>query len=287
MISLDGIYKQKRKKVNKRKPTRSSGLFTVSARVKEKKEASRRKMTSIVVLLLLLSGVGWTISAASAYMMRSVFSENPKYTIKHWDLSSNGILTPAHIRQYGQLPDSGNLFAIDLKAVRLRLESAANVRVAHVQRRLPDTLYVRVEERMAIARLGRDRASLAVDHDGYVLGPGSVRPQLPVIEGVRQAGLRPGMILDSSSFQDALTFLTWCERADVSAVIRPDSIHLSDPENLDIRLKEGERVLITRAHLDQRIQELIPLLEQRRANNAVASLIKMTGDPDIPPVSED
>ena len=284
---LDGILKEDTKKRRRRsRRRRNDDLFTVSARVKEKNAERRRRIGIIVLLLIVLGGFGWVAHISLSAAGRYFFTENDKYLVRNWDLHSDGrLLTAAHIREYSQLSDTENLFAVDLREVRRRLQSVAVVRSVEVSRQLPDTLVIRVQERMAVARLGADdRRSLAVDRDGFVLGPGSLRPNLPAIVGLRQAGLRPGITITDALFVDALRFLELCERPHVAPYVRVRSMNVSDPEELDIRLAGGERVRVGRKHMEPRLAELVSIVQADQQRGRVASVINMTGDAHIPPV---
>ncbi len=282
---MDGILSDQSKKRRRRRRRRESP-FTVSARVREKKAERRKRIGVVVLVLVVLAGFGILLHVALSAAGRHFFTENDRYLIRNWDLHSNGrLLTPAHIREYSQLSEDDNLFAVDLGRVRRRLESVAVVESAEVSRRLPDTLVVRVNERMAVARLGTDdRLSLAVDREGHVLGPGSLRPNLPSVVGLRQAGLRPGMTLTDSLFVDALQFIELCERPQVSQYVRVRYIDVSDPEYLDIRLGDGERVRIARDHMEARLAELVGIVQNDQRRGRVARVINMTGEAHIPPV---
>lgn len=284
---MDGILSERSRKRRRRGGRRrKDDLLMVSARVREKNAERRKRRTVILLLLVVLIGFGWVVQISLSAAGRYFFTENDKYQIRHWDLHSNGrLLSPAHIREYSQLTESDNLFAVDLREVRRRLESVPVVESVEVSRRLPDTLVIRVNERLAVARLGADeRFALAVDREGHVLGPGSLRPHLPHIIGLRQPGIKPGVTITDSAFSDALTFLELCDRPHVAPYVRVRAVHIGDPEDLDIRLSNGERVRIARAHMERRLAELVGIIQNDQQRGRVASVINMTGDAHIPPV---
>ena len=285
---MDGIVTNTKKRGRRKKSTRSrrQETFTVSARMKEKNAERRKRTATVVLLMIVLPGLGWVTYAGLSAARRYLFTENDRFTVEQWEFHSDGpLLTERHIREYGDLTDPANLFAINLGDVRRRLESVPVIQSAAVSRQLPDTLVIRVNERLAVARLGaNDRLSLAVDEEGHVLGPGSLRPNLPTIVGLRQPGIRPGVIVTDSLFQDALRVLELCNRPQVSEHIRIRSINVSDSENLDIRLSTGEQVQITRSYLEPRLIELVGIVADEKKRGRVARQINMTGDSSIPPV---
>lgn len=284
---VDGILSEKKRKNRRRsRRKRNDEVFTVSARVKEKNAERRKRVAVVFLLLVVLIGFGWVLQISLASAGRYFFTENDKYLIRNWDLHSDGReLSPALIREVSQLTDADNLFAVNLREVRRRLESVPVVRSVEVSRQLPDTLVIRVKERLAVARLGADdRTALAVDREGLVLGPRSLRPNLPSIVGLRQAGLRPGIPITDALFIDALRFLDLRERPHVSPYVRVESINISDPEDLSIRLLGGESVRISRAHLEVRLAELVGIMQEGHRLGRVARAINMTGESHIPPV---
>lgn len=283
---LDGIEtKRNKRKRSKRKPKRKNTFYTVSARVKEKRAERRRRGLTLALALIALVGLGWTLYFGLAWAGRELFSENDRFLIRHWDLRSNGILTPAHIKEYSQLSENDNLFAVDLKAVRRKLESVAIIKSVRVSRQLPDTLVVQVKERLAVARLGEERGyPLAVDREGQVLGPSSLSPRLPSIVGLRQPGLRPSMTVTDPLFADALRLLDWCDRSQAAHVIRPRIVQISHPEQIELVLDDGARVIYDRIYMEERMNELVGILQSQEGSGRVAKLINMTGDPHIPPV---
>jgi cell division protein FtsQ len=77
------------------------------------------------------------------------------------------------------------LLAYDADAARLRIEALGWVREATIERRFPDTVFVRLAERLPLALWQRDGRLVVVDRDGEVIDgarPGDFAT-LPVIVG--------------------------------------------------------------------------------------------------------
>ncbi len=77
------------------------------------------------------------------------------------------------------------IFAIDPDAARQRIEALAWVREASVARRLPDTVYVRIEEHEPLALWQQDGAVSVIDTNGAVIPAGQVAQftDLPLVVG--------------------------------------------------------------------------------------------------------
>lgn len=286
---MDGIITEKRKKrrrpANKRKQAASKS-FTVSARTREIKAERRRRVTTAVLVLVILSGFGIFGAIGVQALFRSLFSENEKYLIRNWEIYTDGlVLTPNHIRQYANLSEYENLFAVNLNQILRELEKTPAIASARVERRLPDTLVIHVHERMALARLQLNQpVSLAIAADGHVLGPSSLRPNLPVIRGFRDEGLRPGIRLSAAHVQDALDILELAASPDMHPHVRIRAIDVSHDEFVTVELITGEEVLIARAHIEPRMHELTSILQDQRRRGRSIARVNMTGHAHIPPV---
>jgi hypothetical protein len=123
-----------------------------------------------------------------------------------------------------------------------------------------------------------------VDRHGHVLGPGSLRPNLPRMNGLDQPGMRPGIRITDPLFADALRFLDLCDRPHISPYVQPDQLFIQNEEALEVRLRQGTFVRLARAHLEVRLAELVAIMEEARGQQRQPRIITMTGEPTIPPV---
>ncbi len=70
---------------------------------------------------------------------------------------------------------------IDLAAAQARLEALTWVRSAEIERRMPDTLFIRIEERQPLAFWQKDGKLMLIDRDGMVIPAGDLAPYGPLI----------------------------------------------------------------------------------------------------------
>jgi cell division protein FtsQ len=258
-------------------------LLTLSARVTERK-ARAHKIGAVLLLLFVLAGGGWVAVLGARTLGRVLFTENERFTIRRLELVSDGKLQPWHIREYAGLAEGQNLFAVDLAQVRRDLLAVPVVASVVVNRKLPDTLQVRIVERVPIARLGLTGAGypLAVDREGYVLGPSFLTPNLPTITGVQDTGLRPGGRVSDAAAADALKALEICDSVQLSQLVRIRSIDVSHPDYLDVRLARGEQVLLPRVNLDTKLRYLAAILQSSASRGMVVASVDMTVDRNFP-----
>lgn len=248
--------------VNRRRGASRDQLLMVSARNSDKGRDRAHKVGALVLLLVAAAGSVWAAVSGANLLGEWLFVRNDKFIIQRLDLQSTGRLQPSHLREYAKVEEGMNLFALNIDQVRQDLESVPLVRSAEVWRDLPDRLVVRVTERMALARMaeGAGGFPLAVDQDGYVLGPSAGRPSLPLISGVSERGLAPGSVVREATVVDALHALQLCDDSKLGAVIKIHTIDVRHPDYLDIRLTSGTRVLMGRDQLRFRLDKLAELL---------------------------
>lgn len=268
---------------NRRRDSGRNLILMVDARLSDRSKNMHR-VGGLVLLGLVLAGFTWFGIVGARHLRGLLFSENGRFVIRNLDLVSDGKLDPRHLREYAHVSEGMNLFAVDLRKVRQDLESVPIVDSVAVTRRLPDTLIVRVKERVAAARLGEDTAgyALALDRDGYVLGPSSSARHLPAISGYRARELRPGSRVGDRSVRGALHVLELCDLPKLSRLLRVKSIDVSHPDFLDVRLVRGERVLLSHEGVEVKLERLCDIIRHTAdAGQAIAS-IDMTVDRNFP-----
>jgi cell division septal protein FtsQ len=276
----------RRRHANRRRPTREP-ILMVNARVAEKRQEWRHRISTIVLVTVTVLALAWGAMVGTQHLVRVLFTENDQFVITKLDCASDpgGRLKSTHITEYASLKKGMNLFGVDLDEVREDLESVPLVSSVEVRRQLPDTLVVRVTERMALARLGsrRSKLPLAVDREGYVLGPSSVSPSLPAITGFGKGAMRPGNHIRASEIRDAIQVLDICDSTRLNQYIAISTIDVGHPEFMDLRLSNAERVLLAREDLDWRLRQVAAILQTSQQGGRSVAMIDATGE-DIFPV---
>ncbi len=269
---------------NRRRGSSRDQLLMVSARASDKGRDRVHKIGAIVLLLVAVAGSVWAAVSGAHRLGEWLFVHNDKFTIQHLDLQSTGRLQPSHLREYARVEEGLNLFALDIDQIRQDLESVPLVRSAEVWRDLPDRLMVRVTERTALARIaeGAGGFPLAVDEDGYVLGPSAGRAGLPLIGGLSERGLAPGSVVREGAVLDALQMLHLCDASKLGTIIKFHTIDVRQPDYLDVRLTSGARIQMGRDQLRMRLEKLADLLQTSAAMNQEIVTADLTVDRNFP-----
>ncbi|MBN1671400.1 MAG: FtsQ-type POTRA domain-containing protein [Kiritimatiellae bacterium] len=193
-----------------------------------------------VGLLIGLCVLGWFgLRIAS----RALFSENDDFLLRHIEVKSDGRLTAAYVVRMAKLATGMNLFAVDIEDTRGRIERISSVKSAELGRILPDTLRIRIEERVPIARLEKD-GYLYLDREGRVLGSQAGVSGLPYIAGNHGKGPIPGDVIRDEDVLEALAILDICDRPRFAETIRIAGIDIGGQRYFHLTLRDGTAVLL-------------------------------------------
>lgn len=277
------FFRKKEARMNARKRRPRKSALSVSARAKTQGRDRAHKVAAIVLILLALAGTAWAAIFGVSRAGGHLFSQNERFTIQRIDVSSTGTLTPAHLREYARISEGQNLFAVDIGEIARRLQRTPRVRSVEVQRRLPDTLIIRVQERSPIALIkeGMYGRPMPVDSEGHILDP-NVGRGLPMISGTADVGLAPGSVVRDDKTLDALRLLELCDQARLGALLKVRSIRLNNPDFLELTLDSGATVEMGRDQLKWRLERLAELVKTHREFDQELEYADLTVDKNFP-----
>ncbi|MDR1333715.1 MAG: FtsQ-type POTRA domain-containing protein [Holosporaceae bacterium] len=112
-------------------------------------------------------------------------NKNPEFCIKRIEFDGNDRVPDTLLLKTSKLSYKSNIFACSIQDVKDRLEGIGWVKSVTVQRKLPDTIYVRIAERIPIAILQSKYHLYLIDSDGKILendGIGNFG-NLPIVVG--------------------------------------------------------------------------------------------------------
>jgi cell division protein FtsQ len=136
----------------------------------------------------------------------------------------------------------GTFLTVDLESVRDAIESIPWVRRAELRRRWPDSLEVRIEEHVALARWGQGRDPQLVNARGEIFR-GQSDVLLPVLAG--PAGTEGEVVRRYLAFRDLLAPLG----------LGPRQVLLSSRLAWQLKLSNGATVLLGRDSDKDRVEE--------------------------------
>lgn len=259
-----------------------SPIYTMHARATEKRNERMHKVGAIILLFAAIGGVAWLAVAGTMQIRQWLFSGNDRFLIRQLDVTSSGRLSEEHIREFSGVTEGLNIFDVDINAVRQKLEDGPLVKSAEVQRKLPETLVIRVSERTPLARIAHGQAGFyfTVDLDGHVLGlAGRQAGAMPIVKGFNDRGISPGSVLRDGGAIDALNVINMCGESLINQVVHINTIDVSHPDYLDLSLEGNIKVLLPRNSPRSKLEDLVVYL--REAGGRI-SFIDLTLDRNVP-----
>lgn len=204
---------------------------------------------------LCLLMLGWGLWLAMSWMGELLFTRNPRFTLQKVETRTDGLLLDKHLQNWTEVEIGENLYAINLDEVRSRLESQPIIRRAVVQRKLPGTLSVGVNERVPIARTGQVDGGMnwLIDEEGVRIKKSFESKHLPLI-----VGIRPGEDISKSLAAPVLPYLVALRdmRSEIRELLPVYVVNVGYPDYLDFRLRDGFQIKFPReGNLDKLILE--------------------------------
>lgn len=280
-----GFWKSSREEfVNRRRSPQRDHLLLVTARVDAKRQEQMRRVGALAVLAGVAGLVLWALASGSQALAATFFQRNERFAIRSLDLHSSGRLRAEHIQHYAGLTEGQNLFSVNLAEVRSKLLGQPLIADVEITRLLPDTLSIRVVERIAIARVEQNGMPLLpVDREGHLMSPPAA-VSLPLITGLAERGLAPGGRLHQSAARDAIRLLEIHGDARLSQAVPVVSVDVSDPTFLLLTLRGGGRVQVGRSELERRLNRLADIIQKGAEDDKELVSADLTVDRNEPAV---
>ncbi|MBR7104194.1 MAG: FtsQ-type POTRA domain-containing protein [Lentisphaeria bacterium] len=212
---------------------RESTAKNSSAGRQDKKKV--RNAVLAVFLLLLVSGAA---GAGFWGVRKLLFDANPRFLLREIRVNGSGYWKDhaGDLAEKIGLKKGTNLFALDVKKIRKDLARVPNVENSFIYRILPDTLIIRVTERVPRAFLSRENSPLVADGNAVVMPRSqSMRSyaRLPVIMDVSLRGIKSGDSFEKIKPAMELIMTAVRDYPDITIY----RISLRDPKKLHVYLK--------------------------------------------------
>ena len=268
-----------------------------SQRGMERRAAQRRRwLWKSACWLSVLTAV----AVGGVMLFQRAFYDNPEFMMKHMDIETDGTLTRDEIRRIADVPAVSNLLKLDLKAIDDRLEARSQIAEAQVRRLLPDTLEVRIQERVPMAWLGYQDGGLAkrkegilIDAAGCAIRCQTLHPQFfdfPVIlvpkESIEEAVLF-GKVVELSEVQSALRLLEVWPNAVADPTVEIAQIDASRPYRLDVYCYPDLKLLLRYENFMGQLMKLTDVLRHGESNNRYFAQIDLTVRDNVPVIYQD
>ena len=250
--------------VRKKKKTTKKAQYVRTRQRKGADSVLWRRGLTVLFLVLLIGGILFGIKAGFDWIGRKLYSENPRFEIQHLVISCDGKLTEDYIREVSGLREGMNLWELSFEEIEDKLMSVSRIESAHLERKLPHTLIIKVKERIPVAMISGRHVSkypFMVDRYGYVLPHRRSLASLPLIKGL-DMDIVLGEAVEDVDVETALKIIGICESTGyLRTYVRIESLDLKYSDFIDMRLHGGIRVRMPRFSLKPKLQNLATVIK--------------------------
>jgi cell division septal protein FtsQ len=190
-------------------------LLEVNVRAQTARVQRVRAIVRWTFWSLFFSGAGVGLWLGGKEVLRRFLWENPEYALAAIHVQTDGALLKEQVVEAAGLKLGVNIFSIDRKSARAKLDSLPQVERAELERVLPNRIEINIRERRPIAWVTQTAAenptasdkSLLIDARGVVMTTKQMLPEyyhLPQISGVTVGNYEPGERISTIEMQSAL-----------------------------------------------------------------------------------
>jgi len=280
----------KRKPKNRRAQEREQGL-DVKLRTSQTRAARLRIVGLGLAVIFSLALIALVLWRGGKWVLDGLIYENDAFAIQHIDVQTDGVLTSEAIRAWARVRLGENLMALDLMRVKRSLEWQPPIQFGAVERVLPHTLKITVNEREPVAQTivtlvrpggTTDQAVYDFDEDGYVMKPLDPRwrtaqppanQRLPILLGVPPAEPQPGQQVTSPQIRAALALVCEFDHSPMTGVVEIQGIDLSVPEILKVTTSQKAQITFSLGHFDTQLRRWRLIHDRyQKSGKAIATL---------------
>jgi len=222
--------------------------------------------------LFSLAVIALTLWRGGRWALNNLIYENDAFAIQQIAVQTDGALTAEAIRAWAGVRTGQNLMALDLMRVKHNLEGQPPIQFVAVERVLPHTLKLTVNEREPVAQTivafqrpdgGIAQAVYDFDAEGYVMQPLDPRwrtapppagERLPILEGVPASEPQPGRQVASPQIRAALALVCEFDHSPMTGMVEIERINVSEPEILKVTTTQKAEMIFSLGNFDTQLR---------------------------------
>ena len=273
-------------KIGNRRRMRNQYLLDVKVQTEGRLRSRVRWLTAIAAVIAVTGLTGYGIYRLVKYTAARCVYENPRFAIAQIVVENDGGLTAQQVLNLAGVVVGQNILSLDLAQVQRNLEAVPIIRCVEVRRVLPAKLFIRVNERIAVARLKAADAQLFIDRTGMVMTPLRlanglvVQPQapgaLPVLTGVAPADVRVGKQVQSEQVYRALELLDKVQQAAAGSMMEIATVDIAKPRHLTLTTKQNTQVKFDVTGFQQQMRRLSAIMTWAAQRQKLVAAVDLT-----------
>jgi cell division septal protein FtsQ len=255
------------------------------------REFSRRIGLCILVAAS-LSMVALVTSVGMDVILGTLLYRNADFTLRRFQIEQQGRIGKGELVNAAGVKIGQNLLNLSLDEVAANLQRLPNVAAVRIERRLPDTLYLFVEERRPVALIcptpsaGTTLAqpTYYIDARGFVLKPkpGEKLMSLPIIRGISSDEVVEGERTNNPELRAALNFLQAVPLAQVRDGLDFSAIRIEGPGRFLISTPRGGKIRFRSGHLEEQFDRLNVIFTYAENHGRFVHTVDLTPERNVP-----
>jgi cell division septal protein FtsQ len=280
----------KRKKRNRRFGDREH-VLDVKLRTSQGRAVRLRIFGLGVAFIFSVAMIGLVLWRGGHWLLDCLVYKNDAFVIQQVEVQTDGVLTADAIRRWAAVRPGENLMGLDLMQVKRALEMQPPIQFVAVERDLPHTLKLMVNEREPLAQTiiqqtgatgTTEQAIYDFDADGYTMVPLDPRwrksppppsERLPILTGISASDVQLGKQTDSLQIRAALRLLAEFDQSPMTGLVELQRINISVPEILQVTTSQGAQVTFSLSQFDTQLRRWRIIFDQyQKWGKAIVSL---------------
>ena len=273
-------------KIGNRRRKRNQYLLDVKVQTEGRLRSRVRWLTAIAAVIAVTGLTGYGIYRLVKYTAACCVYENPRFAITQVVVENDGGLTAQQVMGLAGVAVGQNILSIDLAQVQRNLEAVPIIRCVEVRRVMPAKLFIRINERIAVARLKAADSQLFIDRAGMVMTPLRLRdgtvvqPQapgaLPVLTGFLPADVRVGKQVQTEQVYRALELLDKVQQAAAGSMMEIATVDISKPRHLTLTTKQNTQVKFDVTGFQQQMRRLSAIMTWAAQRQKLVAAVDLT-----------
>ncbi|MEM6886116.1 MAG: FtsQ-type POTRA domain-containing protein [Verrucomicrobiota bacterium] len=281
----------KRKSSSSRRK-RNQKVLHVAVKQKRQSKKNEKMLWIGVGGVLALAVTGYFTHLIVGELVQRALYDNPDFAIEKIEINNTGSLNRTEVLAWAGVEKGQNLIRVNLPDVQKRLQQIPYIAGVHVERSLPSTLRITINERLPVARLmpyspkGNLLAqyNYYIDSGGYVIRPkeGERLKPLPVITGISIDEVRVGEFMENEEVLSALNLLRAASYYGLKSKLDLRQIEIQPRRMLVVRTRDRGLIRFRTDHLDQQIKRLQTIFNHSQRNHKYIRTVDLTPKRNVP-----
>ncbi|MFQ5443134.1 MAG: cell division protein FtsQ/DivIB [Nitrospinales bacterium] len=213
-----------------------------------------RTCTDIIATSILLSVLSYGAFQGYRYLTTA-----PYFSVKQVEINGNSVLETSDVMALAGTLRGSNIFKLDLDEVKRRLDSHPRVLETRVERTLPESVRINIQERIPFARIKMDRV-YTMDKFGVLLAEaedGTALDHLPLVTGMTAKKVRLGENLASENLIRALQVMHYLNLLDLFWENSINQVEIINNHRAVFATQNGEtKIFMDLNHADENFSNL-------------------------------